>query len=65
MGTEKSELNPEIIRNVDLPDLDEIIVVVMEVRPFWWRCLDLLIMRVLGSSVVAATAAVVGFFYVF
>jgi hypothetical protein len=36
---QKTEPNPELTRKVDLPDLDAIVVLVVEVREPWWRSL--------------------------
>ena len=71
MGTETSggpegrelKLNPEVLSNVDLPGLDEIKVLVVEVQPLWCRCLEGLLMHVAGSGVTTVIGFTLGVFY--
>jgi hypothetical protein len=53
-------LNPDVVENVDLPGLDEIGVVVVQIQPLWSRCLEQLALHVFGSGVTAAIVFVVG-----
>ena len=71
MGTETSgghegrelKLNPEILSSIDLPGLDDIKVLVVEVQPLWCRCVESLLMHVVGSGITTVIGFTLGILY--
>jgi hypothetical protein len=65
-GFRHFRLNPDVVRNIDLPGLDEVDVVVLQVappQPFLFRCVEEVMFHLMGTSITAGFAFIAGFLY--